>query len=227
MAPRASARDQRVPHPSLSKGAGVRPIRNPLKRYYARGELHFVTFSCHRRKSYLGTRRARDRVVKILDQVRTRWECPLIGYVVMPEDIHLLIGEPGKGDPSKVLQVLKQKTSRILRAKRRGPVGQLWLRFPDAQDDWGHFWQRRFYDFNVWSAKKLREKLEYMHANPVKRKLAAHPKDWPWSSWSYYAKRQRGLITIDSANLQRKTSSEANVKPRTLEKNKGAAPAAS
>jgi hypothetical protein len=39
--------------------------------------------------------------------------------------------------------------------------------------------QRRFYDFNVWSAKKVREKLEYMHRNPVKRKLVSHPKDCP------------------------------------------------
>lgn len=26
-----------------------------------------------------------------------------------------------------------------------------------------------------------------MHQNPVKRKLLAHLKDWPWSSWSHYA----------------------------------------
>jgi REP-associated tyrosine transposase len=190
--------------------------------------VHFVTFSCHRRKPYLGTRRARDRFVKILDQVRTRWEFPLIGYVVMPEHVHLLMGEPGKGNPSKVLQVLKQKTSRILRGRRRkGAGGQLSLSFVDVPEDAAHFWQRRFYDFNVWSAKKLREKLEYMHANPVKRKLVAHPKDWPWSSWSYYAKGQSGLIAIDSANPQSKPATEGKVNPRTLEKHKGAAPAAS
>jgi putative transposase len=206
MASRGSARDPRVPHPSLSKGAGVRPVRNPLVRYYGRGDLHFVTFSCYRRKPYLGTRRARDRFLRILDQVRARWEFPLIGYVVMPEHIHLLMGEPRKGDPSKVLQVLKQKTSRILRAKRRRSAGQLSLRFADAQVESGHFWQRRFYDFNVWSARKLQEKLDYMHLNPVKRKLVAHPKDWPWSSWSYYGEGQSGLIAIDSANPQRKTA---------------------
>ena len=61
-----------------------------------------------------------------------------------------------------------------------------------------HFWQPRFYDFNVWSKEKVREKLEYMHANPVKRKLVQHPKDWPWSSFSFYAKREMGLIRIDS-----------------------------
>jgi putative transposase len=199
-------------------------------RYYGRGDLHFVTFSCYRRKPYLGTRRARDRFVRILDQVRAHWEFPLIGYVVMPEHVHLLIGEPGKGDPSKVLQVLKQRTSRILRAKRRNSAGQLSLRFPGAQDDCGHFWQRRFYDFNVWSAK-LWEKLEYMHLNPVKRKLVTHPQGWPWSSWSYYAKGQSGLVMIDSPNPQRKTTTQTatkgKVNPRTLGNHKGAAPAAS
>ena len=45
----------------------------------------------------------------------------------------------------------------------------------------------------------MREKLEYMHANPVKRELAEHPKDWPWSSWSHYENGEEGLIAIDSA----------------------------
>src|SRR6266704_519592 len=60
------------------------------------------------------------------------------------------------------------------------------------------FWQPRFYDFNAWSKGKVREKLEYMHANPVTRKLVHHPKDWPWSSWSFYAKGEDGLVAIDS-----------------------------
>jgi len=59
------------------------------------------------------------------------------------------------------------------------------------------FWQPRFYDFNVYSAKKKREKLEYMHANPVTRGLVQHPKDWPWSSFSFYAKGETGLVAID------------------------------
>jgi putative transposase len=50
----------------------------------------------------------------------------------------------------------------------------------------------------VWSAKKVLEKLEYMHDNPVKRKLVSHPKDWPSSSWSHYARKERGLIAIDA-----------------------------
>jgi putative transposase len=216
-----------VPHPLPSKGAGVRPIRNPLARYYGRGDLHFVTFSCHRRKPYLGTRRARDLFVKILAQVRARWEFRLIGYVVMPEHVHLLLGEPRKGNPFKVLQVLKQKTSRILRGRRKRASAQLSLGFSDGQSDHGHFWQRRFYDFNVWSAKKVREKLDYMHLNPVKRRLVSHPKDWPWSSWSHYAKGQSGLMAIDSADQESPQHLKEESKPAPLKKHKRAAPTSS
>jgi putative transposase len=186
------------------KGAGFALMRNPLQRFYGRGDLHFVTFSCYRRRPLLGTRRARDAFVKILDQVRSRYGFQLVGYVVMPDHVHLLISEPRKANPSKVLQVLKQKLSRCLHRGRRKPLpGQLSLPFARSRTDGQAFWQRRFYDFNVWSSKKLREKLEYMHANPVQRKLVRHPKDWPWSSWSYYEKGADGLIRIDPVGKEK------------------------
>jgi len=173
-------------------------MRNPLKRYYGHGDLHFVTFSCYRRRPLLGTVRARDRFVKILDEVRRRHDFRLIGYVVMPEHVHLILSEPAKKTPSTALQVLKQKVARaLLRNPRKMLAGQLSLRFEDAAVEEPHFWQRRFYDFNIWSEKKLREKLEYIHANPVRRKLVLHPKEWRWSSWAYYAKGQIGRIRID------------------------------
>jgi hypothetical protein len=59
------------------------------------------------------------------------------------------------------------------------------------------FWQRRFYDFNVWSHKKKMEKLEYMHRNPVTRGLVATPRDWVWSSCAWYEGRDDGLVRID------------------------------
>jgi hypothetical protein len=49
---------------------------------------------------------------------------------------------------------------------------------------------------NLHSTWKLREKLDYMHANPVRAKLVKHPRDWPWSSWSYYATGE-GLLRMD------------------------------
>jgi len=62
------------------------------------------------------------------------------------------------------------------------------------------FWQRRFYDFNVYSAEKRREKLEYMHRNPVTRRLVEDPQDWIWSSYSFYSGRGTPLLDIEFIN---------------------------
>jgi REP-associated tyrosine transposase len=175
-------------------------MANKLIRHYGRGHLHFITFTCYRRLPLLRSVRARNIFVQILGEVRDLYGFSLVGYVVMPEHIHLLLSEPLKATPSLAIQVLKQRVSRCLRRKKRAPTAQLKLNLEGGQDSLPRFWQRRFYDFNVWSLKKRVEKLHYMHMNPSKRKLVDHPKDWPWSSFSFYSKLKHGLIRIDLVN---------------------------
>jgi putative transposase len=170
-----------------------------LRRRYGLGHLHFITCSCYRRLPLFASARAKNLFVKILGEVRDRHGFALVGYVVMPEHIHLLISEPAKGTPSSVMQVLKQRVSRRLRRKPRKTASSKQLRLPlrDAHYFLPQLWQPRFYDFIVWSQTKFVEKLQYMHMSPWKRKLVAHPRDWPWSSFSFYAKRESGLVRID------------------------------
>jgi len=59
------------------------------------------------------------------------------------------------------------------------------------------FWQPRFHDFNVYTSEKVDEKLNYMHANPVKRGLVERPGDWTWSSCRFYEAGERGVVRID------------------------------
>jgi len=169
-----------------------------LKRYYGQGHLHFITFSCYRRLPLLKTVRARDIFVEELRKVREETEFRLLGYVVMPEHVHLLMSEPKHGSPSTVLQKLKLRVSRRMRNPTKfGGAVRLQLPFQEEGGPPRAFWQARFYDFNVYTKGKKTEKLNYMHANPVTRKLVKHPKDWLWSSWSYYWKGEPGLICID------------------------------
>ena len=110
--------------------------------------------------------------------------------------MHLLVGEPEKANPSVTMQVLKQRLARrLLRTRRR--------RNRDQMELWGssevrpRFWQRRSYDFNVFSERKMTEKLRYMHRNPVKRGLVSSPELWPWSSYRAYAFGERGPVNMD------------------------------
>jgi len=168
-----------------------------LRRVTGRGDLHFITFCCYQRRALLGTMRVRNLAVRILGEVRSKYGFPLVGYVIMPEHVHLLIGESRTVSPAKVVQVFKQRLSRRMRGRKRGEERQLRLRFPEEAGELRRFWQRRYYDFNVYTRRKMKEKLEYMHANPITEKLVKRPRDWPWSSWSYYATGQ-GPLKVDA-----------------------------
>jgi len=98
------------------------PCPSGLERYYGRGDLHFITFSCYRRLPFLGSSGARNLFVRELARVRREYGFLLLGYVVMPEHVHLLLSEPRRGTPSTVLQMLKQRVSHKMRKKRRSPA---------------------------------------------------------------------------------------------------------
>jgi hypothetical protein len=59
------------------------------------------------------------------------------------------------------------------------------------------FWQRRFYDFNLFSEKKRLKKLQSMHWNPVQRNLVREPQHWPWSSFNFYWETGTVLLEMD------------------------------
>jgi RHS repeat-associated protein len=54
-------------------------------------------------------------------------------------------------------------------------------------------WNRYAYVGN-----KIREKLRYMHRNPVKRGLVEKPEDWPWSSFRHYLTGEECVVEIES-----------------------------
>jgi putative transposase len=166
-----------------------------LHRYYGAGYSHFITTSCYQRRPLLGTPRSRDLFLEVMEQIRQRHQFVVVGYVVMPEHVHLLFTEPERGNLSLVLAALKQTFShRLLRELRaKSGAGSLWST-PLAV---GHVWQRRFYDFVVFTEKKRVEKLRYMHRNPVQRGLVVQPEEWLWSSFRHYACGERGPVLVD------------------------------
>jgi putative transposase len=167
-----------------------------LRRIYGNYHLHFITCSCYRRLPFFKRAASRDRFLTILEQVRVHYRFVIVGYVVMPEHIHLLISEPEIGSPSTAMQVLKQRSARALLPKRRPKdPRQSSLFGSDAAPR--AFWQARFYDFNIWSKKKRLEKLRYMHRNPVKRGLVASPEQWRWSSYRFYSLGESGPVQVN------------------------------
>jgi putative transposase len=170
-----------------------------LHRYYGAGYSHFITTSSYRRLPLLGSARNRDLFLHVLEQTRRRYRFVVVGYVVMPEHVHLLLTEPERANPSVVMQALKQsfahKLLRRLRARIDSRQSNLWSLPLES----GHIWQARFYDFVVFSEHKRIEKLRYMHRNPVKRGLVLEPQQWRWSSYRDYACGEAGLVVVNES----------------------------
>ena len=157
-----------------------------LKRYQQSRDLHFVTFSCYRRQPLLAPASAKRVFELALEQARRQYGFWVTGYVVMPEHVHLLLSEPERATLSRALQALKQSVARQL-------IG-----------NHPHFWQARYYDFNVWTQAKRIEKLRYIHRNPVKRGLVEKPEDWRWSSFRHYISGEEDVVEIESRWTGRK-----------------------
>ena len=98
-----------------------------LKRYQHEGQDHFVTFSCYGREPHLGTAHAKDTFLLSLELTRQSYGFEVMGYVVMPEHVHLLVSEPPDHEIplATAIQALKISVSRRLAARPFWPGAPL------------------------------------------------------------------------------------------------------
>ena len=128
-----------------------------LQRFHESAQTHFVTFTCFHRRILLTETAAIRTVECALERVRHSFGLHIYGYVVMPEHVHLLVSEPKRDTLAVAIKSLKQGVSRRLIGKAP------------------HFWQKRYYDFNIRDHSQFVEKLRYIHRNPVKDGSQSNP----------------------------------------------------
>jgi REP-associated tyrosine transposase len=173
---------------------------------YIPGELQFITSSIYRRTPLFRSERCCRCFVDALTDVRKSTGFLLIGWVLMPEHFHLLLRPESADATSRIMQRLKSRAATGILKHLRENQDRSWCRktlarlaLPPTVHDESHHrvWQRRFYPYGIYSQKKQLEKLDYIHNNPVTRRLVGSPGEWPWSSWRFYFLEDTSLITMD------------------------------
>jgi putative transposase len=147
-------------------------------------ELHaqFVTFSCYRRRRLLDHPRTGQIVMSILAEELLSHGGTCCGFVVMPDHVHAIVWFPEPNRLSPFMQVWKSRSSRQAKEFVRGQL----QKYTESFDPRGPFWQQKYYPVNLYTEKKAREKLDYMHLNPVRAGLVEDACDWRWSSARFY-----------------------------------------
>ncbi len=176
-----------------------------IKKYNLENQIHFVT-GCVYKKIELFDQypMCAKMFLKSLDFYRTKLNYKLLAYVVMPEHYHFLIYLSPETTISKIMMVVKGYTAKniIDFLKEDNPTYLLKFKVPESKikrfkDSIYQIFQKDNYDFNIHSEKKLFEKINYIHYNPVKRGLVEEPSQYLYSSAKNFENGPDSFITID------------------------------
>ena len=124
----------------------------------------------------------------------------LFGYVILENHLHFVAQAPRLDQciinfksftAARLIDLLEvRKAERLLTRLR-------FAKRAHKQNRQYQFWQEGSHAEQVFSEPVMREKLDYIHYNPVKRGYVDCPEHWRYSSARNYA-GQSGLIEIDS-----------------------------
>lgn len=110
-----------------------------------------------------------------------KYEALLPAFVFMPSHLHLLLIVDG-GRLGDFMRDFKKYVAQHVMPQLGIAVSQVW--------------QSRYDRVAVYSEKVFRQKLEYIHRNPVKAGLVAKQEDWFWSSAQAYLKEHKCPIPV-------------------------------
>lgn len=141
-----------------------------------------------------------DIILKNLDFYRNRYNFKLYAFVIMPEHLHLIIHPQGESKIKDIMRNFKSYTSKKLtsqlREDGRFEILNRLKKFAIPRIE-HPFWTEGNRPIGVYTGKVLRSKIDYIHANPLRRGLVKNLEDYPCSSFRNYYLNDESLIKID------------------------------
>jgi putative transposase len=126
---------------------------------------YFITASTFQKQSLFQSDRMARLLVEVLQHYRLQKKYLLHEFVAMPDHFHLLI------TPSDTLERALQLIK-----------GGFWYRARKELGFMREIWQPSYYDRRVRDEEEYLAFRDYIHKNPVKRRLVSSASEYPYSS---------------------------------------------
>lgn len=122
-------------------------------------------------------------------------------WVLMSNHIHLIISAEN-GLPSVIRDFKKFTSTKVVAAIKANvqESRKRWLlnMFEFAGDeDNVQFWQKNYHPIELSTGKLYRQRLDYLHENPVRAGIVREPQHYLYSSAIDYYEQQTGLLAVD------------------------------
>ncbi|MCE5186547.1 MAG: transposase [Planctomycetaceae bacterium] len=174
--------------------------RKHCKRYNHPCHAHALTFTCYQGHPFLVHDPVCQKLAESISKACTRHNFSLWAYVFMPEHVHLLVWPRVTGySISAFLQSVKQPVARWALAFNKEHYPKQFEQMTTGQCSQPYrFWQAGGgYDRNIVDLDTAWKEINYMHRNPVRRKLVEHPAAWFYSSFKDWNTDTQGPIEVD------------------------------
>jgi putative transposase len=167
-------------------------------------KLHYVTLQVVEWVDLFTRKAYRDIIIDSLNYCIRHKQLEVYAYVIMSNHVHLLM-RSASGNLSGTIRDFKSFTGKeILKAIEAGP---------ESRDKWmlaifknAAIRHKRNSDFQVWthenhaveifSSKFVEQKLDYIHANPVRAGIVENPEEYIYSSAKNYS-GDKGLVDVE------------------------------
>lgn len=179
----------------------------PVKRQiHENCGTYFITFTCFQWKSLIEQTKAYDLIYRWFDHLKSNGHY-LVGYVIMPNHIHVLIAFRNTGQSINtivgngkrflaygIIDRLQQQQENILLSNLSAAVRKT----GKLRNKKHEVWERSF-DWKICRSDPfLLQKLNYIHRNPCagKWELAKSPADYSHSSAKFYIAATQGIYPV-------------------------------
>ncbi|MDN5205106.1 transposase [Fulvivirgaceae bacterium BMA10] len=144
-------------------------------------------------------------IIESLKYCQRRKGLIIYAYCIMSNHVHLIVSSDLNNDLSRIIGDFKKFTSnKIIKSIEMGPESRrnwmLWIfqqaGLRDKNNKRHKFWKNGNHPEELFTGKFLKQKLSYIHNNPVAAQIVENPEDYVWSSAKSYAGK-KGLIDIE------------------------------
>jgi putative transposase len=173
--------------PTVLYSSGVSRLRRP----FLSDRFFFVTVRLLKRRRELDDADF-ERLALAIRRARAVHPFFMTAWVFLPDHWHAICAPQYPLTISEVMKSIKTSSTTLI---NRGRAAS------------GELWQGRFFDRALRTVKEYKEKVEYLHLNPVKAGLVGRVQDWRWSSVNEYSgmsaaqQMRRCGLTIDRVSL--------------------------
>ncbi len=162
--------------------------------------FHYITTVTYKRLPIFRSEKTCEIFIEVLKEIRAIHPFKLIGYVIMPDHIHLILN-PLEEKISVIMRKIKGKSAHLIvkwlkKNNFTESLNKLLLLTKNERQKYA-VWQRDFSAIDLWSPKFLRQKLDYIHLNPLRAKFCDHPAKWKYSSYRAYLPHKANEVPIE------------------------------